>query len=80
MARPHRPNTLGPQVGADGLSCPARPARRRGHQKQETHREMKARKRAQAEARNAETPPERTRAFRREALRLSAQEASAWVA
>lgn len=73
MARPHRPN-LNPNA-ARGTD-----ARRAGHQKQETRREMKARKRLEAEARNAETPPERTRAFRREALRKAAQEASAWVA
>lgn len=72
MARPHRPN-LNPDAPRGSN------AKKAGHQKQETRREMKARKRAEAEARNAETPPERTRAFRREALRKAAQEASARV-
>lgn len=75
MARPHRPNVIGPQVAADGINCKARLARRSGSQKQETRREMKIRKRAEAEARNLLTAPEHRRAFRREALRKSAMEA-----
>ena len=77
MARPHRPNPYtGIRTREHGKARPWLST----HPKQETRREMKARKRAEAEARNAETPPERTRAFRREALRKAAQEASAWVA
>jgi len=77
MARPHRPNPYtGTRTREEGKARHWHST----HVRQETRAEMKARKRAEAEARNAETPPERTRAFRREALRKAAQEASAWVA
>lgn len=77
MARPHRPNPFaGFRTREHGKARPWLSS----HPKQETHRERKARLRAEAEARNGATPPEHTRAFRREALRKAAQEASAQVA
>lgn len=69
MARPFRPNLSDAPKGSD--------ARNRSHPRQETRREAKLRKREEAEARNALTHPEHRRAFRREALRKAAQEASA---
>lgn len=56
MARPFRPNPSDATKRTD--------AYRRAHVRQESRHERKARLRAEAEARNALTPVERTRKYR----------------
>ena len=58
MPRPHRPNPIQKSTGDHK-------ARIAAHPKQETRSEAQDRKRAEAEARNAETPIENTRRYRR---------------